>query len=88
MNSFLQFINDRTFLSNQASGDLSQLDATLGDYIALLGSVKEVLHQRTKLYHHWQVQNAQLMKKRSWLQNQRDNISVRNRSVPLKRAVF
>ena len=71
----------KDFSALQATGDLSRLAETLGDYISLLASVKEVFTQRTKLYHQWQTQNAHLMKKRSWLQGQRYNASVKNRSV-------
>lgn len=48
----------------QANSDFVYLSELLKDYIALIGAVKEVFHQRVKVYQTWQHAQQTLTKKR------------------------
>jgi sorting nexin-1/2 len=49
---------------NQANSDFFLFCELLKDYIALIGSVKEVFHERVKAYQNWQHAQQMLNKKR------------------------
>lgn len=50
--------------SEQANSDLYILSETIRDYIGLFGAIKEVFHERVKVFQNWQHAQMQLTKKR------------------------
>lgn len=48
----------------QANSDLYILSETLKDYIGLFGAIKEVFHERVKVFQNWQHAQLQLTKRR------------------------
>jgi sorting nexin-1/2 len=50
--------------NEQANADFSVLCELLKDYIALIGAIKEVFHERVKVYQNWQHSQLMLNKKR------------------------
>jgi len=50
--------------TQQVNSDFTHLAELLKDYISLIGAVKEVFHQRIKVYQTWQHSQQQLTKKR------------------------
>ncbi|XP_066996933.1 sorting nexin-2 [Anabrus simplex] len=50
--------------NEQANADFSILCELLKDYIALIGAIKEVFHERVKVYQNWQHSQQMLNKKR------------------------
>lgn len=52
--------------SEQANSDLYILSETLKDYIGLFGAIKDVFHERVKVFQHWQAAQLQLTKKREF----------------------
>lgn len=48
----------------QANADLYILAETLKDYIGLFGAIKDVFHERVKVFQNWQHAQLQLMKRR------------------------
>ncbi|XP_055682655.1 sorting nexin-2 [Lutzomyia longipalpis] len=50
--------------SEQANSDLYILSETLKDYIGLFGAIKDVFHERVKVFQNWQHAQLQLTKKR------------------------
>lgn len=50
--------------TDQANNDFYHLSEPLRDYIALIGVVKELFHQRVKVYQTWQHAQQMLNKKR------------------------
>ncbi|XP_075216128.1 sorting nexin 1 [Lycorma delicatula] len=52
--------------NEQANTDFSILCELLKDYVALLGAIKEVFHERVKVYQNWQHAQLVLNKKREY----------------------
>ncbi|KAL1110521.1 hypothetical protein AAG570_008049, partial [Ranatra chinensis] len=52
--------------NDQARTDFSVLSELLKDYIALFGAIKEVFHERVKVYQHWQHSKMILNKKQEY----------------------
>lgn len=50
--------------NDQVNADFIHLSELIRDYISLIGAVKEILHQRIKVYQNWQHAQQQLVKKR------------------------
>lgn len=50
--------------SEQANSDLYILSETIKDYIGLFGAIKDVFHERVKVFQNWQYAQLQLTKKR------------------------
>jgi sorting nexin-1/2 len=50
--------------SEQSNSDLYILSETLKDYIGLFGAIKNVFHERVKVFQNWQHAQMQLTKKR------------------------
>ncbi|XP_069691171.1 sorting nexin-2 isoform X1 [Periplaneta americana] len=50
--------------NEQANADFSVLCELLKDYVALIGAIKEVFHERVKVYQNWQHSQQMLNKKR------------------------
>ncbi|PNF28821.1 Sorting nexin-2 [Cryptotermes secundus] len=50
--------------NEQANADFSVLCELLKDYIALIGAIKEVFHERVKVYQNWQHSQQMLNKRR------------------------
>ncbi|RWS27615.1 Sorting nexin-2-like protein [Leptotrombidium deliense] len=72
--------------AEQVNRDVSYLSELLKDYIALIGAVKDVFHQRVKVYQTWQHAQQTLMKKRDQkvkleLAGRQDKISQINEEV-------
>lgn len=53
-----------TIYNSQADADFYHMSETTKDYIALIGAVKDVFHERVKNYQTWQHAQATLAKKR------------------------
>ncbi|GLH07323.1 Uncharacterized protein GBIM_12811 [Gryllus bimaculatus] len=53
-----------TLHNDQANADFSVLCELLKDYVALIGAIKEVFHERVKIYQNWQHSQQMLNKKR------------------------
>ncbi|KAL0278111.1 UNVERIFIED_CONTAM: hypothetical protein PYX00_000021 [Menopon gallinae] len=50
--------------NDQANADFSTLCELLKDYVALIGAIKDVFHERVKVYQNWQHAQLMLTKKR------------------------
>lgn len=50
--------------SEQSNSDLYILSETLKDYIGLFGAIKDVFHERVKVFQNWQHAQQQLTKRR------------------------
>lgn len=72
--------------SEQANGDLYILCETIKDYIGLFGAIKDVFHERVKVFQNWQHAQMQLTKKREnkaklELQERRDKLDFAQKEV-------
>lgn len=72
--------------SQQANNDFYLLAELLKDYVGLVGAIKEVFHQRVKVYHTWQHAQQTLTKKRELL-NRYQLASRSDRILPAKNDV-
>ncbi|KAJ4443070.1 hypothetical protein ANN_04720 [Periplaneta americana] len=59
-----RFDNVEALHNEQANADFSVLCELLKDYVALIGAIKEVFHERVKVYQNWQHSQQMLNKKR------------------------
>uniref|UniRef100_A0A0A9Y6R1 Sorting nexin-2 n=1 Tax=Lygus hesperus TaxID=30085 RepID=A0A0A9Y6R1_LYGHE len=64
LNDLLEKIE--TVRHEQANTDFSYLSEFLKDYMALIGAVKNVFHERVKVYQNWQHSQLMLNKKREY----------------------
>ncbi|EEB15745.1 Sorting nexin-2, putative [Pediculus humanus corporis] len=64
--SQLAYVEDKVevLYNNQANSDFSILCELLNDYVALIGAIKDVFHERVKVYQIWQHAQLMLTKKR------------------------
>ncbi|XP_040165694.1 sorting nexin-2 isoform X1 [Anopheles arabiensis] len=72
--------------SEQANSDLYILSETIKDYIGLFGAIKDVFHERVKVFQNWQHAQMQLTKKREnkaklELQDRRDKLEFAQKEV-------
>ncbi|XP_049284922.1 sorting nexin-2 isoform X1 [Anopheles funestus] len=72
--------------SEQANSDLYILSETIKDYIGLFGAIKDVFHERVKVFQNWQHAQIQLTKKREnkaklELQDRRDKLEFAQKEV-------
>ncbi|ETN61087.1 sorting nexin [Anopheles darlingi] len=72
--------------SEQANSDLYILSETIKDYIGLFGAIKDVFHERVKVFQNWQHAQLQLTKKREnkaklELQERRDKLEFAQKEV-------
>ncbi|XP_058055437.1 sorting nexin-2 isoform X2 [Anopheles bellator] len=72
--------------SEQANSDLYILSETIKDYIGLFGAIKDVFHERVKVFQNWQHAQIQLTKKREnkaklELQERRDKLEFAQKEV-------
>lgn len=72
--------------SEQANSDLYILCETIKDYIGLFGAIKDVFHERVKVFQNWQHAQMQLTKKREnkaklELQERRDKLDFAQKEV-------
>lgn len=72
--------------SEQANSDLYILSETIKDYIGLFGAIKDVFHERVKVFQNWQHAQMQLTKKREnkaklELQERRDKLDTAQKEV-------
>ncbi|XP_053675528.1 sorting nexin-2 [Anopheles nili] len=72
--------------SEQANSDLYILSETINDYIGLFGAIKDVFHERVKVFQNWQHAQIQLTKKREnkaklELQERRDKLEFAQKEV-------
>ena len=84
--------------SEQANSDLYILSETIKDYIGLFGAIKDVFHERVKVFQNWQHAQMQLTKKREnkaklELQDRRDKLEFAQKEVeevgrPRMRSLF
>ncbi|XP_055599613.1 sorting nexin-2 [Uranotaenia lowii] len=72
--------------SEQANSDLYILSETIKDYIGLFGAIKDVFHERVKVFQNWQHAQMQLTKKRENMtkleqQERRDKLDLAQKEV-------
>ncbi|XP_050077727.1 sorting nexin-2 isoform X1 [Anopheles maculipalpis] len=72
--------------SEQANSDLYILSETIKDYIGLFGAIKDVFHERVKVFQNWQHAQIQLTKKREnkaklEYQDRRDKLELAQKEV-------
>lgn len=72
--------------NEQVNNDFLYLSDLIRDYINLIGAVKEIFHQRVKVYQTWQYAQQQLTKKRETkaraeLANRPDKVAVASEEV-------
>lgn len=73
--------------SEQANSDLYILSETLKDYIGLFGAIKEVFHERVKVFQNWQHAQMQLTKRRE--NKAKYELAGRNEKIdPAEKEVF
>lgn len=68
--------------SEQANSDLYILSETIKDYIGLFGAIKDVFHERVKVFQNWQHAQTQLTKKRE----NKAKLELANRGDKLEQA--
>lgn len=68
--------------SEQANSDLYILSETLKDYVGLFGAIKDVFHERVKVFQNWQHAQLQLTKRRE----ANEKFKAANRSDKLEQA--
>lgn len=72
--------------NEQVNNDFLYLSDLIRDYISLIGAVKEIFHQRVKVYQTWQHAQQQLTRKReakarAELANRPDKVALANEEV-------
>lgn len=68
--------------AEQANVDFFVLAETIKDYVGLLGAVKEVFHERTKVFQNWQHSQQMLSRRRE----SRTKLELLGRSEKLDQA--
>lgn len=68
--------------SEQANSDLYILSETLKDYVGLFGAIKDVFHERVKVFQNWQHAQMQLTKRR----DQNEKMKLANRTDKMEQA--